>query len=185
MRAALLLPNLLTGARLLLAIPIAAAILDGAFSRALVIAAIAGLTDALDGLLARRLDARSRLGAALDPLADKTLIFAVFASLAAVGMMPAWVAAVVIGRDVIIVSGALAYQLLIGGLEFSPTALSKANMAVQVLFLVTVLGNAIGGWLPAPALVAFTTVVLVIAIASGLQYVVLWSRKAITARREA
>jgi cardiolipin synthase len=179
------LPNLLTGSRLLLALPLALAILDGHFTTALLIAAIAGLTDALDGLLARRLDARSRLGAALDPLADKTLIFAVFASLAAVGMMPAWVAAVVIGRDVVIVSGALAYRLLIGDLEFSPTALSKANMAVQVLFLVTVLGNAVGGWLPAPALVAFTTVVLVVAIASGVQYVVLWSRKAIAARHEA
>ncbi|KGE04667.1 CDP-alcohol phosphatidyltransferase family protein [Pseudohaliea rubra] len=184
MRLLHFLPNLLTGSRLLLALPLALAIFEGRFSTALIIAAIAGLTDALDGFLARHLDARSRLGAALDPIADKILIFAVFASLAAVGLMPVWVAAVVILRDVVIVSGALAYQLVVGELEFSPTALSKANMAVQVLFLVTILGNAVGGWLPAPALVTLTTVVLILAIASGLQYVVLWSRKAGAVRRE-
>ena len=185
MKALKYLPNLLTGSRLLLALPLALAILDGHFAMALFISAAAGLTDALDGLLARRLDARSRLGAALDPLADKALIFAVFASLAAVGLMPTWVAVVVIARDVVIVSGALAYQLLIGELEFAPTALSKANMAVQVLFLITVLGNAVGSWLPAWVLVAFTTVVLVIAVSSGAQYVVLWSRRAIAIRRGA
>lgn len=177
------LPNVLTATRLLLAVPIALSIQDGRFGTALLIAAAAGLTDALDGYLARRLDARSRLGAALDPVADKTLIFAVFVSLAAVGLLPVWVAAVVIVRDLIIVGGATAYHFLIGGLEFSPTPLSKLNMAIQVLYLVTVLGNALGGWLPPWLLVAFTTVVLVVAVTSGLQYVVLWSRKAVAARR--
>lgn len=177
------LPNILTVSRLLLALPIALAIQDGRYGAALIVAALAGLTDALDGFLARRLDARSRLGGALDPVADKTLIFAVFVSLSVEGLLPPWVTAVVIARDVIIVSGATAYHFLIGDLEFSPTALSKANMAVQVLFLVTVLANALGGWLPAWVLVAFTTVVLVVAVASGLQYVLLWSGRAIAARR--
>ncbi len=129
-------PNLLTASRLILAVPLALAILDERYGSALLVAALAGMTDALDGFLARRLNASTRLGAALDPVADKVMILAVFASLAAVGLLPVWLAGVVIGRDLVIVTGALAYRLLIGLLDFQPTLLSKANMALQIGFLV-------------------------------------------------
>lgn len=178
-------PNLLTASRLILAVPLALAILDERYGSALLVAALAGMTDALDGFLARRLNASTRLGAALDPVADKVMILAVFASLAAVGLLPGWLAGVVIGRDLVIVTGALAYRLLIGPLDFQPTLLSKANMALQIGFLVLVLSDALLGWLSLPVLNGLIALVVTLALASGLHYVLLWSRKALEARRHA
>lgn len=174
-------PNLLTGLRLALAVPVAYLILEERYDSALLLAALAGITDALDGFLARRLDAMTRLGAVLDPIADKLLILAVFASLAVVGILPWWLAAVVIGRDLVIVGGAVAYRLLIGPLEFQPTWLSKANMGLQIVFLVLMLAHALQPWLSALAIELLILLVLLMALASGLQYVLLWSRKAAAA----
>lgn len=178
-------PNLLTGLRLVLAAPLVYLILDERYGSALLLAALAGATDALDGYLARRLDAMTPLGAALDPLADKLLILAVFSSLAAVAVLPWWLAAVVIGRDFVIVGGATAYRVFIGPLEFQPTLLSKANMLLQVVFLVLMLANALQPWLPLPVMDVLFFLVAALALASGLHYVLLWSRKAALASKAA
>lgn len=177
-------PNLLTGLRLVLAVPLAYLILEERYDSALLLAALAGISDALDGFLARRLNAMTRLGAALDPIADKLLILAVFGSLAAVGILPVWLAAVVIGRDLVIVGGAAAYRLFIGPLMFQPTWLSKINMGLQIVFLVVMLAHALQPWLSALAIESLIILVAIMALASGLQYVLLWSRKAATASAE-
>ena len=176
------LPNGLTLLRLLLAVPLGVLILRQEYGWALATGLVAGLTDALDGFFARRLGVFSRFGAALDPVADKTLITVMFLSFASVGLIPWWLALTVIARDVIIVTGALCYHWLIGPLEFSPTALSKANMFVQLLFCVLVLLSRLVPVVPDVVINAGGIVVLVIAVTSGADYVIAWTRKALTSR---
>lgn len=98
------LPNTLTAARILLTPPIGWLLAVGEPRRALPLLAAAALTDAADGWLARRLDARSALGAFLDPLADKLLAATVYLGLAASGRLPVWLAALVLGRDLLILA---------------------------------------------------------------------------------
>ncbi len=176
------LPNALTVSRLLLALPLGIFILRQEFELALGIGLLAGLTDALDGFFARRLNAFSRFGAALDPVCDKVLITISFLSFASVGLIPWYVAGVVIARDLIIVTGAICYHWLIGPFEFAATGLSKLNMLVQICFCVLVLAaRVVPGIDPAITDVA-TLVVLAIAVASGAHYVVTWSIKAVRNR---
>lgn len=172
------LPNALTTLRLLLALPLGLLILDHQYSLALGIGFFAGITDALDGFAARKLGYFSRLGAALDPIADKTLVTIAFLCLASVELIPWYVAIAIISRDVIIVSGALCYHFLVGHFEFAATRLSKLNMAVQIAFCVLVLTAQLFPAVPALALDLATVAVLAIAVISGMDYVLTWSRKA-------
>ncbi len=177
-----LIPNALTLLRLLLALPVGWLILSEQFVPALVVGFFAGLTDAVDGWLARRLNAYSRFGAALDPVADKTLMFVVFISLAIVGLVPWLVAAVVVVRDLVILAGASAYHGLIDELELEPTALSKSNTFVQIGYCILALGSAVVPAMPAELLVAAGLVVVAVAVISGMDYVLSWSRRALTMR---
>lgn len=176
------LPNVLTGMRLLMAVPIALLILRNDYAWALGLGIVAGITDALDGFFARRLNAHSALGAGLDATADKLLMFCVFLSLASVGLLPWWLAAIVVGRDVVIVLGACAYRLLIGPFDFAPTVLSKINMGVQVVYLVAVLSDALITVSPPALDLALAILVALVAVASGVDYVLSWSRRAVNAR---
>lgn len=176
------LPNLLTFSRLLLALPLGFIILRQDYSLALAIAFLAGVTDALDGFAARRLNAFSRFGAALDPVADKVLIAVSLLCFAQVGLIPWAVAAVIVGRDLVIVAGALCYRWLIGPFEFAPTRLSKGNMLVQICFCVLVLVTQVLPGIPPETLSAATAAALFIAVASGVDYVLSWSFKAINKR---
>jgi cardiolipin synthase len=177
--------NGLTLARLLL-VPVLALLLHlQTFGWALVVFAVAGVTDALDGYVARHWSGISRLGAVLDPVADKALVVTAYAVLAWQGWLPGWLALAVVGRDAVIVAGAGLFHQRTGGLEMAPTRLSKTNTALQLGYVAaTLLDAALGaGWTrPEPGLallVALTTV------ASGLQYVVVWLRKAAAHRRGA
>ena len=178
------LPNSLTVLRILMVAPLGLYILRQEFTWALAVCGAAGFTDALDGFLARRLDARTRLGAILDPLADKILITVSFLCFAQVGLIPWWLAILVITRDIVIITGACCYRLLIGEIEFSPLRLSKMNMAVQLFFCVLLLAAQVAGGVPTYLLNTAIAVVVVMAISSGLGYVLLWSRKALADNRE-
>lgn len=145
---------------------------------AMAIMAVAGITDGLDGYLARRFDWRSRLGALLDPLADKLLMMASYVTLGYLGHIPLWLTVLVVGRDVVIMTGAAAYYRLTGHLEMDPTALSKANTALQVALVVVMVGALAGLAVPAWALAGIVWLVAAFTLASGLHYVWLWSRKA-------
>jgi cardiolipin synthase len=105
-----------------------------------------------------------------------------FLSFASVGLIPWWLAITVIARDAIIVTGALCYHWLIGPLEFSPTVLSKANMFLQLVFCVLVLLAQLAPAIPDAVITAGGILVLVIAVASGTDYVTSWTRKALSAR---
>lgn len=177
------LPNSLTLLRLLLAGPLGWLVLREQYQWALVVGLLAGVTDALDGLLARRLGALSRFGAALDPLADKVLITVAFLCFAQAGLIPWYLAIAVILRDAVIVLGAACYRWLIGPFEFAATSLSKANMFIQISFCVLVLLAQVMPSVPPESIIFGTAAVLFIAAASGCDYVLRWSARAVAERR--
>jgi cardiolipin synthase len=178
------LPNGLTLLRLILAVPLGLLILRHEYGWALGVGIVAGISDALDGFFARRLGVFSRVGAALDPVADKILITVAFLCFASAELIPWYAAAVVIGRDLVIVTGALCYYLLIGPFNFSPTLLSKFNMFLQIALCVMVLLAQVAPAIPPAAITGGTALVMFIAVASGLDYVISWTVKAIQQHRE-
>jgi cardiolipin synthase len=173
------LPNSLTILRLLLAVPLGLLILREDYAWALGIGLLAGLTDALDGFAARHLGVFSRIGAALDPIADKILITVSFVCLALVELAPWYLAVAVILRDLVIVAGAACYYLIIGPFEFTATRLSKSNMFIQISFCVLVLLSQVVPNIPPEAAQAGSSAVLFIAVVSGFDYVLSWTIKAV------
>jgi cardiolipin synthase len=132
-------PNLLTLLRICLAPFLVAAILEGRFGLSFVLFAAAGLTDALDGLLARFLKQRTMLGEYLDPVADKLLLSTLFLVLMHMTLIPVTVTVLVFGRDVgILVVAAILYAAT-GRREFSPSLFGKANTLAQVAAVAAVL----------------------------------------------
>ncbi len=174
------LPNVLTTLRLLLALPLCWMILQAQFEAVLWIALAAGLSDGVDGWLARRLDATSRYGAIVDPLADKVMLSGAYPCMAFVGLIPWWLALLVIGRDVVIVLGALAYHAVRGRYDMAPSGLGKFSTFLQILFALLVLMQQVYPLLPSQAVFAFLVVVVVGTIASGAHYVYVWGSKALT-----
>jgi cardiolipin synthase (CMP-forming) len=126
------LPNLLTILRLLLAPFIFTAIVTGPHKRALVLFVIAALTDGLDGLLARRINQSTALGAYLDPIADKVLLSGVFLSLAIAGSIPSWLVVVIFGRDLLLLASSGIALLFTAFREFRPSLWGKASTFVQI-----------------------------------------------------
>lgn len=175
-------PNLICVLRILLVVPIVMLLLKARYTEALVLIVVAGLSDGLDGFLARRFHWTSRIGGLLDPLADKLLFVSVFASLSWTGLVPMWLFAVVIGRDVVIVAGATAYEFLIGPVEPNPSRVGKLNTAMALLYLFFVMTMQIYGWPPEVSTLITGAGVFVVSLVSGLDYVLTWSRLALRAR---
>lgn len=172
-------PNLITVFRILLVIPMVWLLSQRQYAAVLGLFAVAGLSDALDGYLARRFGWFTRIGAVLDPLADKLLMVSSYLTLGVLGMLPPWLVALVILRDVVIVTGAAAYRSLFGEIEMQPMFISKANTALQVLLVLLVLFSAGLQPLPAAVLEGSILAVAITTVASGIGYVWTWSRRAI------
>lgn len=176
------LPNLICVARILLTAPIVYYLISGEYPTAFLLIIIAGFSDGLDGYLARRFGWTSRIGGLLDPLADKLLFVSVFASLTWTELVPLWLFAVVIARDVVIVSGAVAYEFLIGPVEPNPSKVGKLNTMLALLYLLFVMTDQIYGWPPQVTILICGAGVLVVSLVSGLDYVLTWSRLALRAK---
>lgn len=172
------LPNAISILRIALIAPILILILQGSFGWALALFGLAGFSDGLDGYLAKRFDWHTRLGALLDPIADKLLVAGLFITLAYTQDIPVWLAAVVIVRDVVIVAGAAVYNFFVRPVEGEPTRVSKLNTALQLLFLLFVISRAGFGWPEPIALTVLGASVLVTVVISGVDYVWSWSRRA-------
>lgn len=176
------LPNGITVVRVVLVAPCGWLLWQDAVLEALALVAVAGASDAVDGILARRFDWRTRFGAFADPAADKLLMLVVFGVLAAKGHVPLWLVAVVVGRDMVIISGAFAFRQLLGHVEMAPTLLSKVNTAAQIVLLVVVLVGLTGvaplAGIAAAALPAGFYAVAVTGVVSGAHYVFAWSHRA-------
>jgi len=182
------LPNLITLARLL-AVPVTVhLLLNGSYSPAFWLFVAAGVSDALDGIIAKQFQVTSRLGAFLDPLADKALLVGIFVTLGYLGEVAAWLVILIVFRDLLIVGGALLFHTLTHALKMEPLLVSKTNTVAQILLAGTVLAElGLGPDLgPDLGLVIHVLVYVVTAltVVSGGAYVIKWSRLAATMERE-
>lgn len=132
-------PNILTLIRIVLVPIFVILLMQGSFLAALAVFVIAGVTDGLDGFLARILRQQTVLGSYLDPLADKALIISSFVILATLEIIPSWLAVVVISRDCIILFGVSVLFLMSVPFEIRPTYVSKATTVLQLLTVFLVL----------------------------------------------
>ena len=171
-------PNIITLFRFLLVPPVVLLLLDERFGLALLLFGVAGFSDALDGYLAKRFNWSSRLGALLDPLADKLLLVSSFITLGWLNQIPLWLVGVVILRDLVIVSGALVYHYRIERLEAEPSMVSKLNTFTQILLVLAVMFSAAVQALPYLWMDVLLYSVLVTTLWSGIDYVWRWSRRA-------
>jgi len=133
-------PNLLTLLRILLVPLIVIFLMDGEYLRALITFFVSGITDALDGFLARLLHQRTTLGAYLDPIADKALLVTCFLTLSIERVIPGWLTVIVISRDVIILAGTFILFMMSVSFEIKPILVSKVTTALQILTILLVLG---------------------------------------------
>jgi len=165
------LPNIICLIRIVLIVPLIAAMLAGRQTQILVLFTVAAASDALDGFLAKRFGWTSDLGRFLDPAADKLLLLAVFVTAAWLDIAPWWVAAVAIARDVTIAAGALIYRVWFGPLHGRPTAVSKVNTAVQMGYLLAVILASASGFPPRGLLDVLAGLVVFTTVVSGFDYV--------------
>jgi len=178
-------PNTITLTRMALAAPLSWLIAEGNHFWALTVAVYAGLSDGLDGFLAKRYGWQTRLGGLLDPVADKLVLFAAVIGLCSHGTLPWWLGGLLVGRDLVIVAGAIAYNALIEPLRASPTKLSKATTAAQlVLVSMALILELRDAWLPSLVLTAWLWITAGLTAASGGDYVATWAAKAVRKRRE-
>lgn len=178
-------PNALSILRIILTVPVVMTLLNHNYSVAIILFFIAGVTDALDGWIAKRFSCQSRLGSILDPMADKLLLAGSFITLFVIDLLPLWLLVLVFMRDVMIVAGTVGYFLGTDDSQdelLSPSNLSKFNTALQialVLFLViTQIYPVIPQWTNMFFIVVATSTVL-----SGADYMWIWIKQVILQER--
>ena len=171
-------PNLICLARIVLVIPIVRSLWQEQFLLSLLLIIIAGLSDILDGYLAKKNNWRSYVGAVLDPAADKILLGSLFLTLQSMGLIPLWLTLTVIARDLMIVFGLSLYRYFVGVPEPKPTRISKFNTTLQLAFIIFVI-LAQGIQFPFEILAMVCgSLVFVTSILSGLDYWIIWSIEA-------
>jgi cardiolipin synthase len=171
-------PNLITVGRIVLVAPTTWALLQQYYHVALILFFVAGVSDGVDGFLAKQYNWTSRLGALLDPLADKALLVCSYAALTWTGLLPAWLFALVIVRDVVIVGGAVVYHFRVARLEAEPTMISKLNTVMQIVLVLAVILETASLWVQPGWSGPLVYTVAVTTVWSGIDYVVTWSRRA-------
>ena len=164
--------------RIMLILPILALFISDEFGWALTLFIIAGLSDGVDGYLAKKYGWNTRLGAFLDPAGDKLLVAWSFGTLAFLGHIPVWLAVIVILRDVVIVAGSFMYHYLVRRLEGEPTLISKLNTGLEFAFLIFVMARTGFGWPDEITITIVGAAVLVTVVISGYDYVSSWIRSA-------
>jgi cardiolipin synthase len=170
------LPNLITLLRLML-VPVAVEmILSHSWMEAFAVFAVAGLSDALDGFIARRFDLRSELGAYLDALADKALLMSIFITLAVELVVPGWIAILVVSRDLMILGAVLVSWVLHKPVQIRPLWVSKVNTAAQIGFAGGVLAAMAFGLAQGPWLDILLYAVAALTLASTGAYLAQWLR---------
>ena len=171
-------PNALTLGRILLTPLIVYFILEAKPGEALIFMAVAGLTDMLDGAIAKHFGMRTTVGAYLDPLADKLMLVSTVVCLFYIGKVPLFVFLAVVFRDAIIVGGAAVYEMVTHRLKMEPTFLSKTTTTIQIIYVLLVLLNQAFS-LPEFLMTLAVWATFAATVASGVQYMVLWTLKAV------
>lgn len=178
------LPNLLTLSRIALVPFLIVLLQDKQFLWSLVVFLVAGISDALDGYIAKRFNARTQLGAILDPLADKALILSAYITLSVLLLIPFWLVVVVVFRDVIIIAGYLIMTLFFGSIEMRPLRISKLNTFMQIVYILVVLAVLAGATFFAGSQPLLAIIILITSVSSGAAYVYIWSVKATQSRED-
>ena len=178
------LPNALTVARIVLVGPLAWLLLNGYAMEALVLAFGLGLSDWLDGALARGFNWQSRLGGMLDPIADKLLLLTVYSVLVFLDELPLALLALALIRDAVIVAGAIAWHFLVEEFRAEPTRLSKFNTAAQIgLMWAFLMDMAVPGVVPEMLKSGLIYLVAATLLTTLVQYVAVWGRRTLAHRR--
>jgi cardiolipin synthase len=169
-------PNLITLSRLL-SVPLMIWLIVGAeFVAAFWVFICAGVSDALDGFIAKRFDCRTELGALLDPAADKALLSSVYVALGIAEHLPTWLVILVVFRDVMIVGGFVLIQSLSAPSKFDPLYISKINTLVQISLVAYVLARLGLGFPDGEVTPVLVWVVALTTLLSGASYLVRWAR---------
>ena len=169
-------PNLITLLRLLLVPAAIWLILAHRYGSAFWVFVIAGVSDALDGYIAKSFNLRTRLGALLDPAADKALVVGVYLTLGLAGQLPAWLVALVLLRDVLIVFGYVVIRSAGPRRDFDPLYISKINTAVQIVLVGFVLARLGLGIEAGPATSLLVAAAGTTTVLSGFSYLARWAR---------
>lgn len=177
------LPNYLSIMRIALVLPIAWLLWTHEVLLAFWLMLFAGFTDALDGFLARRYSWQTELGSMLDPLADKFLVAAMYLVFTLQELIPTWLVALILGRDVLILLAVGAYRGIFGDLTVNPSLLSKANTAMQILVVLLLMVSQMPiGELGADLLAVLQRygypLLAGFCVASGSHYLFVWGRHA-------
>lgn len=138
---------------------------------------ISGISDAVDGLLARRFGMQTELGGYLDPLADKALLVAIYIVLGWIGHLPDWLVILVVSRDILIVGGALLAFAMGLSVLVRPLFISKFNTVMQIALAAAILAELAFGWLGEPVVTAMIWLVGATTVISGAAYIGQWWRK--------
>ncbi len=171
-------PNLITLARIGLVPWLVVLLQNHQFGWSLAVFLIAGVSDGLDGYIAKRFNASTYLGSILDPIADKTLLVTSYIMLSVLEIIPFWLMVVVVFRDLVIIGGNLLMVLFFSSIEMRPLLISKLNTVVQIFYIVLVLASLSFGWEYSGLMVLTAFAVATTSVLSGLGYVYIGSVKA-------
>lgn len=169
-------PNIITLARIILVPIVVWAIASNQMEIAFAVFIVAGVSDAVDGFLAKRFNMTSDLGALLDPLADKALLVSIYIALGIWGAIPRWIVILVVSRDIMIVSAVIVSWLFDRPVQMKPLMVSKLNTVAQVAFAALVLGSLGFGFERAPYDLVLMGLVTVFTLVSVSLYLVEWIR---------
>jgi len=170
-------PNILTIARIIMTPVIVYMVLSEQAWLALGLMVLAGITDMLDGAIARYFNQRTTVGAYLDPMADKIMLISLFVTLFMVEQVPLFVFLAVIFRDVIIVLGAITYEIVTHRLTMQPSRISKTTTFMQIVYVGLLLLN-MAMVIPSIALQIAMWLTFILTCTSGLHYLISWTGKA-------
>lgn len=171
-------PNLITVARFISVPFIIWLIISEELAYAFYVFVLAGLSDALDGFLARRFATRTRLGAYLDPAADKALLVSVYVTLGLKGALPFWLVMLVVSRDFLIIGAVLISRFLSLPVQITPLFMSKFNTTAQILLAALILGQAVFAIDLSVLVIAGIYIVAATTVISGFAYLAVWLKAA-------
>lgn len=173
-----LIPNIITVLRLIIVVPFLYCLLNSQYLCAFYLFTVAGLSDGIDGYLARQFNWISEFGSFADPLADKILMLSSFVALGYMGVIPSWLMVLVICRDLVIMMGVSCWYWLFRKIDFEPTIISKINTALQILLIFLLLYELAYQLLPDLVITVAMMSMIATTIISFAHYVWVWSVKA-------
>ncbi len=173
-RYAMTIPNFITLLRFLMVPAVVYALLLGEMLPAFILFVAAGVSDAVDGFIARHFNQQTELGTYLDPIADKLLLVTVFIVLAILGYLPQWLVILVVSRDVMIVMAVIVSSIMTQPMDMNPILVSKANTAFQIALVSVVLAELAFGFTTGGLTTILIYIVAVLTILSAAAYFRVW-----------